>query len=433
MLPAALLLVLAQLHQCSTDDDLKHGVLLQNLATKTAVVKHRWKHYHLATIQPRMQTLLKLNDSSLVINVCEENLAVAHGNVVQVCGLGMLKKEKDKIAKQLRVNTHVNHYATYATATFHNKANVPVSLWDCTCTNSVERNLGSNEAVVLVAAPESKFVVTRPHLTEGCGTGSELHSFSLDDSMFQKYEYIDESCEAQGVNDEAAVQGKKEYLLKTGRDWVTWWPRGPPSTQIRVAAAEKLTSQVSTGAPSSGQIHGDIILRAELLTPILYSARSFLSDVEAEHIISLAKEEFKTGNGIYQVPRNTDHVLQTLYLRAASVFGTKGEEQLLNPKMQLERYKVGEGDAPHFDWGTGLLNNLATLIIQLNDVESGGEVVFPLGVGDATVHVPKKGSALLLYNLLEDGNGDMDAQYAALPVEKGERWVAKFFLRDGFK
>jgi prolyl 4-hydroxylase len=41
-----------------------------------------------------------------------------------------------------------------------------------------------------------------------------------------------------------------------------------------------------------------------------------------------------------------------------------------------------------------------------------------------------KGSAVLFYNLLEDGNGDALALHAALPVHRGEKWLGNFWVWD---
>ncbi len=41
---------------------------------------------------------------------------------------------------------------------------------------------------------------------------------------------------------------------------------------------------------------------------------------------------------------------------------------------------------------------------------------------------PRKGSAVLFYNLLEDGNGDDLSLHAALPVWSGEKWLANFWV-----
>ena len=62
----------------------------------------------------------------------------------------------------------------------------------------------------------------------------------------------------------------------------------------------------------------------------------------------------------------------------------------------------------------------------------GGETAFPKGYdgGGFKVH-PGKGSAVLFYNLLEDGNGDDLALHAALPVEGDhEKILANYWVWD---
>ena len=75
------------------------------------------------------------------------------------------------------------------------------------------------------------------------------------------------------------------------------------------------------------------------------------------------------------------------------------------------------------------------------DDESGGETSFPKAkVSDFNndhrqgfkIH-PGKGNAVLFYNLLPDGNGDDLALHAALPVKKGEKWLANFWVWDPHK
>ena len=80
-----------------------------------------------------------------------------------------------------------------------------------------------------------------------------------------------------------------------------------------------------------------------------------------------------------------------------------------------------------------------TLLIYLNDMldeSAGGETSFPKAkLFDGSeregikVH-PGKGSAVLFYNLLPDGNGDDLALHAALAVRKGEKWLANFWVWD---
>ena len=43
---------------------------------------------------------------------------------------------------------------------------------------------------------------------------------------------------------------------------------------------------------------------------------------------------------------------------------------------------------------------------------------------------PGKGGAVLFYNLLEDGNGDVKSQHSGMPVMKGEKWLANLWIWD---
>ena len=40
------------------------------------------------------------------------------------------------------------------------------------------------------------------------------------------------------------------------------------------------------------------------------------------------------------------------------------------------------------------------------------------------------GAAALFYNILPDGNADVRSLHAALPVHRGEKWLANFWIRD---
>ena len=75
-----------------------------------------------------------------------------------------------------------------------------------------------------------------------------------------------------------------------------------------------------------------------------------------------------------------------------------------------------------------------TLLLYLSDPASpqaGGETSFPKGQGgEGFKVVPKKGSAVLFYNLLPDGNGDDLSLHSALPCVEGEKWLANFWVWD---
>lgn len=75
----------------------------------------------------------------------------------------------------------------------------------------------------------------------------------------------------------------------------------------------------------------------------------------------------------------------------------------------------------------------ATLLLYLNDDMKGGETSFPLWRNAETSNAlwvkPEKGKAVLFYSILPDGNYDELSEHAALPVLKGEKWLANLWVR----
>lgn len=72
------------------------------------------------------------------------------------------------------------------------------------------------------------------------------------------------------------------------------------------------------------------------------------------------------------------------------------------------------------------------------DEEAGGETLFPNTMiapssgqeasPSAVALRPVRGTAALFYNLLPDGNGDVSSLHQALPVKKGEKWLANMYV-----
>ncbi len=152
--------------------------------------------------------------------------------------------------------------------------------------------------------------------------------------------------------------------------------------------------------------------------------------------------------------------------------GGKVKTQL--EQLQVVHYAVGQKYDTHYDWadsGVGQ-SRFITVLLYLNDMESedaGGETAFPgasfypnmsnwdsgnvlseesemdtayevdidgsvsndsiVPTEGFKVH-PGKGGAILFYNLLPDGNGDIKAMHSALPVLRGEKWLANFWIWD---
>lgn len=79
----------------------------------------------------------------------------------------------------------------------------------------------------------------------------------------------------------------------------------------------------------------------------------------------------------------------------------------------------------------------ATLLLYLNECESGGETSFPRYQNAETfkelkVAPDSPGKAVLFYSQLPDGNLDDFSQHAALPVKVGEKWLINLWVHDPF-
>jgi prolyl 4-hydroxylase len=107
--------------------------------------------------------------------------------------------------------------------------------------------------------------------------------------------------------------------------------------------------------------------------------------------------------------------------------------------LQVLHYESGGAQsAPHFDFlmpnNPGNLASLersgqrtATLIVYLNDVEAGGQTIFP---ESGLAVTPRKGCALYFEYCNGAGQLDPASLHAAAPVEKGEKWIVTKWTRQ---
>lgn len=105
--------------------------------------------------------------------------------------------------------------------------------------------------------------------------------------------------------------------------------------------------------------------------------------------------------------------------------------------IQVLHYQIGTEYRPHYDYfpesqlGSKEFleqggQRVATLIMYLNDVDAGGETVFPeLSLSVA----PKKGSALYFSYTNSLGQLDEKTLHGGAPVVKGEKWIATKWIR----
>ena len=191
------------------------------------------------------------------------------------------------------------------------------------------------------------------------------------------------------------------------------------------------------------------------LQPRAFVIKNFINDFEASEIIRLASPSLalsQVGDGEAGrfasntrtsfntwIRRDRNPIIDTLFKRASDLIQI--DESLLTrdkcaEDLQVVHYENGQKYDSHHDWGVSGYpeSRFLTLLLYLTDMASpdaGGETAFTKANHGKGVKVhPGKGSAVLFYDLLEDGNGDDLSLHAALPCTKGEKWLANFWVWD---
>jgi prolyl 4-hydroxylase len=136
------------------------------------------------------------------------------------------------------------------------------------------------------------------------------------------------------------------------------------------------------------------------------------------------------------IPRNEYDDLIREIDRRASEFTMLPVEN--GEALQVVRYQPGQEYKPHHDYfdpsNKGREERLkrggqrlATLLFYLNDVEEGGETIFPKA--DIAIS-PVRGNAILFYNCLPDGSLDPMSLHGGAPVVSGEKWIANKWIHE---
>jgi prolyl 4-hydroxylase len=208
------------------------------------------------------------------------------------------------------------------------------------------------------------------------------------------------------------------------------------------------------------------------VTPRVMTISNFLSADECDYLIHQAQEQGLEASTVASggvsslrhamtrssfnawIPREQSNTTDAIYRRAAfllgmdeSLFRHRSHEHLeiashnsLSESLQVVRYQQDQEYTAHHDFVHPYLHNrhqptrFATLLLYLNTPNKGGETVFPRA-SNPTSHDglsirPKKGTAVLFYNLLPDGNMDDLSQHASKPVLEGEKWLANLWVWD---
>ncbi|CDQ60907.1 unnamed protein product [Oncorhynchus mykiss] len=203
-----------------------------------------------------------------------------------------------------------------------------------------------------------------------------------------------------------------------------------------------LRCRYSTGRGNPRLIYAPIKEEQEWDHPLIIRYHDLVSEREIETIKHLSRskvsdhvtgERFSAETRVAKSAWLADEdnpVISRVTQRMADLTGLDMEAAEM---LQVANYGIGGQYEPHFD--NKLTNDtdyitrggrIATILIYMSDVDVGGSTVFP-DIGAALR--PYKGSAVLWYNLLQNGEEDARTLHAACPVFVGNKWVANKWVR----
>lgn len=163
--------------------------------------------------------------------------------------------------------------------------------------------------------------------------------------------------------------------------------------------------------------------------PLLY--RSMVVTTKGEEMI----DPRRTSEGMFFSSNPTESNLRSIEKKIAKVTNLPIEN---GEAIQVLHYQTGAEYQPHYDYfildqpgGKECLERggqrVASFLIFLNTPEKGGETIFPR----ASISVsPKKGDALLFYNVTSSGKIDPQSLHGGAPVLAGEKWLLTKWIRE---
>jgi prolyl 4-hydroxylase len=229
----------------------------------------------------------------------------------------------------------------------------------------------------------------------------------------------------------------------------------PPEGEMEIEVDEPGFHYETPRLPAGSVIRTfdrDVVVALRLQQPALALLNGVLSPDECAQFIALGRHRLhastvmdphtgrdqvaahRSSEGMFFLPAETPFVA-AIERRIAELMNCP----LRNGEgLQLLHYHPGAESAPHYDFLTpGSAANDASLarsgqrtsslVIYLNDVERGGETVFP-EVGLAVT--PRQGHALHFEYTNSRGDVDLKSVHAAAPVQAGEKWVLTKWMRE---
>jgi len=185
----------------------------------------------------------------------------------------------------------------------------------------------------------------------------------------------------------------------------------------------------------------DIRILARYEEPLVVLLGNVLSDDECDELIRLAKDRMKrskigstrevdpirTSSGMF-FANNENDLIATIEKRITKIMNVPVEH---GDGLQILQYLPGQEYKAHTDYflptsQAAKNNRISTIVIYLNNVDQGGETVFPHLKLSVT---PQKGTAVYFEYFYEDENINKLTLHAGAPVINGEKWVATQWMR----
>jgi len=244
-------------------------------------------------------------------------------------------------------------------------------------------------------------------------------------------------------------------------------PPGPAIAPVRAAVDRTAIADATAATGSVGQSGSSELTRmsntlstSDRAVEMLFVLRSprvvlfgnLLSDAECDEMIELSRGRVQRSSvvnestGAYDVHphrtssgthfrRGENELLRRIEQRIATLIDCPVE---CGEPIQVLHYEPGDEYRPHFDYfdptQTGNRSvlalggqRIATLIMYLNDVTSGGSTVCPEIGLDV---LPRRGHAVYFAYCDEQGALDNRTLHGGNPVVLGEKWIATKWLRQ---
>ncbi|KAG6555615.1 hypothetical protein Mapa_002850 [Marchantia paleacea] len=237
-----------------------------------------------------------------------------------------------------------------------------------------------------------------------------------------------------------------------------------PVSQSSGATIALKIPQITRGQKREGDAAVQPYVEVLSWEPRAFLYYNMLTDAECDHLINLAKPNMQKSTVVDSATgRSKDSRVRT----SSGTFLNRGQDPIISgiekkiaeftfipvehgEGLQVLHYEVGQKYEPHYDYFHDSFNTknggqrIATVLMYLSDVESGGETVFPASKvnGSLVPHWdelsdcaktglsvrPRKGMALLFWSMSPDVKLDSKSLHGGCPVIEGNKWSATKWL-----